>query len=116
MSPAAGIAHHSPQESAWWPVSGVPSINFKRARERRNLSVGQRAMLYAVAHPEPEKGGRGKKPFAERRVLTWERISLARAVLHEAPDLVASGRCSTPSPISRARKTRRAERPGINVR
>ena len=51
------------------------------------MTKGQRAMAVAVIYPEPEKGGRGKtipKPDG----ISKQRISVARTVLHYAPDLV----------------------------
>jgi hypothetical protein len=54
---------------------------------RRHLSAGQRAMAVAVAYPEPEKGGRGKKRLGDLNPSA-ERLSLARTVPHFAPDLV----------------------------
>jgi hypothetical protein len=57
---------------------------------RRHLTPGQRAMLYAIAYPEPAKrGGRADRAsmFGDR-TLKRERLSLARTVLHAAPDWV----------------------------
>ena len=60
--------------------------------ERRNLTVGQRAMAMAMIYPVPEKGGRGKNrkktlPFSKMR------LSQARTVLRHsqalAEDVVA---------------------------
>jgi hypothetical protein len=62
---------------------------------RRNLTAGQRAMLYAVAHPEPEKGGRGK--LLGDRTVSRERVSVARTVLRDAPDLVDGVIAGNPS-------------------
>jgi hypothetical protein len=56
--------------------------------QRRNLTVSQRAMFYALASPEPEKGGRGHKASGHRTV-SKQRVSEARALLRmDAPDLV----------------------------
>ena len=50
------------------------------------LGKGQQAMAYAKIYPEQGKGGRGIKALGDRKV-SGERVSLARAVLREAPDL-----------------------------
>ena len=44
-------------------------------------------MLYAVAYPEPAKGGRGKKNSSVSEGFSDTRLSYARTVLREAPDL-----------------------------
>jgi len=53
--------------------------------ERRHLSKGQQAIALAMAYPNPEKGGRGKKGAVETvRVsqrLSADGITRARAVL-----------------------------------
>jgi hypothetical protein len=67
-------------------------------------------MLYAAAHPEPEKGGRGKRA-GDRRV-SHQRIAEARALLRDGPDLVDGVIAGTPTlsgPGSRA--ARRAAPP-----
>jgi hypothetical protein len=37
--------------------------------ERRNITIGQKAMGYAMLCPNPEKGGRGKKLSQNRESL-----------------------------------------------
>jgi hypothetical protein len=66
------------------PRAFIVSVNLAR----RNLSKGQQAMLLAMAYPEPEKGGRGNKGKAlETERFSAARLSQARTVLREAPDL-----------------------------
>ena len=51
---------------------------------RRHVTPGQRAMGYAMRHPEPEKGGRGKKKLpvsGEFSGVPTQRVSEARTVL-----------------------------------
>jgi hypothetical protein len=57
--------------------------------------VGQRAMVYALAHPETEKGGRGQKASGDRTVSNNKLQK--PAPLHEAPDLVAGVVAGEPS-------------------
>jgi hypothetical protein len=65
--------------------SFIVSVNL----EWRNLTAGQRAMLYAVTYPEPGKGGRGHKRVDNTSALfSDKRLQLARTVLRGAPDLV----------------------------
>jgi hypothetical protein len=70
---------------------------------RRHMTVGQRAMVWAMAYPDPEKGGRGKKALGDRTV-SRERVSLARVVLEFAPDL-ADGVLAGTAPLDAAYKT-----------
>lgn len=56
---------------------------------RRSVSTGQKAMGYAIRHPEPEKRGRGNKSAAsgEFSGVRHQRVSEARAVLKHSRDL-----------------------------
>ncbi len=74
------------------PTAFVLSANI----HRRNLTAGQRAMAVAMIHPEPEKGGRGKK-VTEAVGFSTQRLSYARTVLKSSPesaDAVLSGEMS----------------------
>ncbi len=54
------------------------------------LTVGQRAMTYAMIHPEAGKPGRPKKGKSPpRKEFSYARLSFARKVLREAPECVA---------------------------
>jgi len=64
------------------PVAFIVSSNLAR----RHLTKGQQAMAYAIGYPEGDKGGRGKKR-SETEQFSRPRLSVARAVLREAPDL-----------------------------
>ena len=55
--------------------------------ERRDLTRGQKAMLYAVRYPEPSKGGRGKKSLVSSGFST-QRLSAERQVIEHAKELV----------------------------
>jgi hypothetical protein len=66
------------------PVAFIVSANLAR----RNLTVGQRAMLYAWAYPEPEQPGRGRKSIRGKSI-SQSGVSKARTVLREAPGLVS---------------------------
>ena len=61
---------------------------------RRNLNSSQKAMIYALLHPEGEKGGRGNKLSQDYEGLgdltRGERNSISkyRYILKHAPELV----------------------------
>jgi hypothetical protein len=79
------------------PVAYIVSANINR----RHLTVGQRAMLIAILHPE---GGRGKTPI--QLEFSGERLRQARFVLRYAPDLldpVRSGALSLNNAYEEAR-------------
>lgn len=65
------------------PVAYIWSAN----AERRQMTKGQLAMAWAKIYPDPEKGGRGKNSIATIG-FSAQRLSHARTVLREAPDLV----------------------------
>ena len=69
------------------PIALILSTNVKR----RNLSRGQQVMAVAMAYPEPEKGGRGKKSAATNcspgERFFRSHLSEARAVLSYSPKL-----------------------------
>jgi len=58
---------------------------------RRNLSKGQQAMALAIMYPEPEKTAPGKRAstttLLETKSVSHARLSQARAVLHQSPEL-----------------------------
>lgn len=79
--------------------------------QRRNMTKGQQAMLLAMVHPEPEKGGRGR--FKERVEETStdfsaQRLQQARFVLRMGPDdlvpAVIAGSKKLDEALSEARK------------
>jgi hypothetical protein len=57
--------------------------------ERRDLSKGQKAMLFAWRIPEASKGGRGKKAL-ETSAFSRQRVGQARTVLQFCPEMVDS--------------------------
>jgi hypothetical protein len=67
------------------PRDFIVSVN----GERRNVTIGQKAMAYALIFPEPEQtgGGRGKTHF-DRNKFMRPKISDARTVIKYAPELV----------------------------
>ena len=59
---------------------------------RRNVSKGQQAMSWAMIYPEAEKAHRGHKSqqaakLLQSKTFSGARLSQARTVLREAPDL-----------------------------
>jgi hypothetical protein len=56
------------------------------------MSKGARAMAVAMAYPEPEKGGRGKKALNNSTVLGFDKalLSNARFVLRVTPTVAQS--------------------------
>jgi hypothetical protein len=70
------------------PRDFITSVNLNR----RNLSNGQKAMAYAILHPEPEKGGRGKlsslgESLGISRGAAQNLLSEARKILKHSEDL-----------------------------
>ncbi len=62
---------------------------------RRHVTPSQRAMGYAIRHPEPEKGGRGKKrsDTGQFSGVSKQRVSEARQVLDHSEDLAEAVVC-----------------------
>jgi hypothetical protein len=59
---------------------------FRRIGRRRTISSGheqrgQKAMVYAMIHPEGSKGGRGKRNLDETSTFSNKRLQIARRVL-----------------------------------
>lgn len=73
------------------PLSGNDAVDYILAVNvaRRHLTTGQRAMAMALAYPEKEKGGRGKKLLSSEGFsdVNSGRLSDARSIL-EHDDLV----------------------------
>ena len=59
-----------------------------------HMTKGQRAMGYAIRHPEPETGGRGKKGAicGEFSGVPHRRVADARAVLNYSRELAEAGK------------------------
>jgi hypothetical protein len=57
---------------------------------RRHMSKGARAMAVAMAHPETEKGGRGKKNPLILKEFNAGLLSQARLVLRVTPTVAQS--------------------------
>lgn len=66
------------------PRTVIASENLRR----RNLSMGQQAVAHAMIYPDPDPPGRGRKAVVTTG-FSRERLSHARTVLREAPDLAA---------------------------
>lgn len=60
------------------PVDFILSVNVAR----RHLTAGQQAMAWAIGHPDPAKGGRGKT-LQPLKSFSQGSLSQARAVLKE---------------------------------
>ena len=73
---------------------------------RRHVTPGQRAMGYAMRHPKPEKGGRGKKLAGngEFSGVPHQRVSEARAVLAYSLELAEAVMHGSRSPVSPTRR------------
>ena len=72
--------------------------------ERRNITAGQKAMAHAMLHPDPEKGGRGKKVLPKSKSFgvasegyAEKLLSQARTVLGYSPALAADVIPATPN-------------------
>src|SRR5262249_17274832 len=85
--------------SAWGPCEGFALRSprggriLARAgagRARRHLNAAQRAILYAIAYPEPTPGKRTDLTCSETEQVAPPRATLsqARVIVHWAPDLV----------------------------
>jgi hypothetical protein len=76
------------------------------------MTKGQQAMAHAMIYPDAEKGGRGKKKnSSETEGFSGTRLSMARTVLANAPDL-ARGVLVGSEHLDKAYETvRRRERP-----
>jgi hypothetical protein len=68
------------------PVAFIISSN----AARRQMTKGALAMVLATQYPEPEEVGRGKKGFVAKQfpMVTKSKLSIARAVIAYAPELV----------------------------
>ncbi len=68
-------------------------------------------MAMAIIHPEPEKGGRGKKSSVTEGFISSERLSLARTLIAHAADLadnVLAGTTSLDAAYEVARERKNA--------
>ena len=65
------------------PIAYIISANINR----RHMTKGQRAMAVAMIHPEPAKGGRGKKGPIESAGFSRDYLLKARTVLKVLPEL-----------------------------
>lgn len=89
----------------------APGGGFADRNERRNITVGQKAMGYAMLFPNPERGGRGKKLSpksksigAESEGYAQKLISQARTILRETPELAIKVRDGFPLNVRLARE------------
>jgi hypothetical protein len=71
--------------------------------ERRNITIGQKAMGYTMLFPDPEQGGRGKKLLPKSKSLgvgsegyAAKLVSQARAVIRHTPELAEKVRDGFP--------------------
>jgi hypothetical protein len=77
----AGVEPQSRALNGEDPTAYVISVNINR----RHMTKGQRAMAMAMIHPEPEKGGRGKKGKVNLEFSSML-LSQARTVFAQTPD------------------------------
>jgi hypothetical protein len=76
---ARAILRHTPE------LAAKVRDGFADRNERRNITVGQKAMGYARLFPNPEKGGRGRKASPSEG-FSATLLSRARAVLDFSPE------------------------------
>jgi hypothetical protein len=65
------------------PLAYIVSANLNR----RNLTKGQQAIVYAFIYPEPGVGGRGKKGTYNKQGFGHDRLTRARTVLRHSRNL-----------------------------
>ena len=78
---------------------------------RRHSTKGQRAMMVAIAHPEPTKGGRGKKGRIKCEGFSERYLTKARTVLKHLPhkvEAVKSGQLALNAAYDEAKEAEKA--------